>query len=75
MKKVTIDPVSRIEGHGKVIVDLDDKNEVVSAKFHILEFRGFEKFCEGRPIWEMPLMVTKICGICPVPHHLASVKG
>ncbi|MGE5893397.1 MAG: Ni/Fe hydrogenase subunit alpha [bacterium] len=75
MKKLVIDPVSRIEGHGKVIVDIDENKNVQSARFQILEFRGFEKFCEGRPIWELPLMVTKICGICPVPHHLASVKA
>jgi coenzyme F420-reducing hydrogenase alpha subunit len=75
MKRLVIDPVSRIEGHGKVVIDVDDAGEVLSARFRILEFRGFEKFCEGRPVWELPLLVTKICGICPVPHHLASVKA
>jgi len=72
--KIVIDPISRIEGHGRVIIDIE-KNKVVSARFQVLEFRGFEKFCENRPIWEMPLLTSKICGICPVSHHLASVKA
>jgi NAD-reducing hydrogenase large subunit len=75
MKRLVIDPVSRIEGHGKVVIQVDDAGSVRDARFSVLEFRGFEKFCEGRPVWELPLLVTKICGICPIPHHLASVKA
>ncbi len=74
-KTITICPVSRVEGHGKVTIHLDDNNEVVESHFHVLEFRGFEKFCEGRLMSEMPVITTRICGICPVSHHLASVKA
>jgi len=74
-KIITISPVSRVEGHGKVTIHLDDNNEVVESHFHVLEFRGFEKFCEGRMMSEMPVITTRICGICPVSHHLASVKA
>ena len=73
-KTITICPVSRVEGHGKVTIHLDDNNEVVESHFHVLEFRGFEKFCEGRLMSEMPVITTRICGICPVSHHLASAK-
>lgn len=72
---VTIDPMTRIEGHGKVTIHLDDSGTVESARFHVMEFRGFEKFCEGRMVWDMPLITTRICGICPTAHHLASVKA
>ena len=73
-KTITITPVSRVEGHGKVTIHLNDQNEVEEAHFHVVEFRGFEKFCEGRLMSEMPVITTRICGICPVSHHLASAK-
>jgi NAD-reducing hydrogenase large subunit len=72
---VTIAPVSRVEGHGKVTIHLNDQDEVVASHFHVLEFRGFEKFCQGRLMSEMPVITTRICGICPVSHHLASAKA
>ncbi|GKT10774.1 Ni/Fe hydrogenase subunit alpha [Desulforhabdus sp. TSK] len=72
---VIIDPVSRIEGHGKITLHLDDTGRVADARFHVTEFRGFEKFCEGRPFWEMPDLTSRICGICPVSHMLASAKA
>lgn len=74
-KKITIEPVTRIEGHAKVTIHLDDAGKVERAFFHVNEFRGFEKFCEGRPFYEMPQITERICGICPVSHHLASVKA
>jgi NAD-reducing hydrogenase large subunit len=74
-KTITIAPVTRLEGHGKVTIHLNDRNEVERAHFHVVEFRGFEKFCEGRLMSEMPVITTRICGICPVSHHLASVKA
>jgi len=74
-RKIMIEPVTRIEGHAKVGVYLDDNNRVEKAVLHINEFRGFEKFCEGRLFFEMPLITERICGICPVSHHLASVKA
>ena len=74
-KMITISPVSRLEGHGKVTIHLDENNKVAESRFHVLEFRGFEKFCEGRLMSEMPVITTRICGICPVSHHLASVKA
>lgn len=73
-KTVVIDPVTRIEGHAKISVFLDDAGEVEDARFHVVEFRGFEKFCEGRPMWEMSGITARICGICPVSHLLASAK-
>jgi NAD-reducing hydrogenase large subunit len=75
MSKTIKIPISRVEGHGKVTIQLNDKNEVEESHFHVLEFRGFEKFCEGRLLSEMPVITTRICGICPVSHHLASVKA
>lgn len=74
-KVITIDPVTRVEGHGKVTIHLDKQGQVQESHFHIQEFRGFEKFCQGRMAWEMPIITTRICGICPVSHHLASVKA
>ncbi|MCD6359174.1 MAG: nickel-dependent hydrogenase large subunit, partial [Dehalococcoidia bacterium] len=74
-RKITIEPVSRVEGHGKVTIHLDKDGNASDARFHVTQFRGFEKFCEGRPYWEMPLITSRICGICPVSHHLASVKA
>jgi NAD-reducing hydrogenase large subunit len=70
-----IDPVSRIEGHAKISIYLDDAGQVADARFHVTEFRGFERFCEGRPLWEMPGITARICGICPVSHLLASAKA
>ncbi len=74
-KVITIDPVTRVEGHGKVTIHLDDQGQVQESHFHIQEFRGFEKFCQGRMAWEMPIITTRICGICPVSHHLAAAKA
>ena len=70
-----IDPVSRIEGHAKITIALDDKGEVARTRFHVTEFRGFEEFCVGRPVWEMPSLTARTCGICPVSHLLASAKA
>jgi NAD-reducing hydrogenase large subunit len=74
-KRIVIDPVTRIEGHGKISIFLDDEGNVADAQFHVVEFRGFEKFCEGRPYSEMPGITPRICGICPVSHLLASAKA
>jgi NAD-reducing hydrogenase large subunit len=73
--KIVIDPVTRIEGHAKISIYLDDAGGVQDARFQVTEFRGFEKFCEGRPFWEMPSITARICGICPVSHLLASAKA
>ncbi len=72
---ITIEPVTRLEGHAKITVHLDDAGQVDEARFHIAEFRGFEKFCEGRPLGEMAGITARICGICPVSHLLASSKA
>src|SRR6478609_3109499 len=74
-KRIIIDPVTRIEGHAKITVHLDDDNQVSEARFHVAEFRGFEKFCEGRPYTEMAGITSRVCGICPVSHLIASVKA
>jgi NAD-reducing hydrogenase large subunit len=74
-QRIVIDPVTRIEGHAKISIYLDDSGQVSDARFHVTEFRGFEKFCEGRPLWEMPGITARICGICPVSHLLASAKA
>ena len=74
-RKIVIEPVTRLEGHGKVTILLDDSGNVEQARFHVTQVRGFEKFCEGRLYWEMPLITARICGICPVSHHLASAKA
>lgn len=71
----TIDPVSRIEGHAKITLHLDGDGMVHDARFHVTEFRGFEEFCRGRPLWEMPGLTARTCGICPVSHLLASAKA
>jgi len=73
-QKVTIEPVTRIEGHAKVTIHLNDTGKVERAYMHVNEFRGFEKFCEGRMVFEMPYITPRICGICPVSHHLAAAK-
>ncbi|MFM2397377.1 MAG: hypothetical protein RLZZ144_627, partial [Pseudomonadota bacterium] len=75
LRRVVIDPVSRVEGHGKVTILLDEHNKVHQVRLHIVEFRGFEKFIQGRPYWEVPVMVQRLCGICPVSHHLAASKA
>ena len=75
LRRVAIDPVSRVEGHGKVTLLLDAQHRVQQVRLHIVEFRGFEKFIEGRPYWEVPVMVQRLCGICPVSHHLAASKA
>ena len=75
LKRVTIEPVTRVEGHGKVSLLLDKKNQVKQARLHIVEFRGFERFIQGRPYWEVPVLVQRLCGICPVSHHLAAAKA
>ena len=74
-QRIVIDPVTRIEGHAKITLHLDEAGEVEAARFHVTEFRGFEKFCEGRPFREMPAITARICGICPVSHILASAKA
>ncbi len=75
MKRITIDPVTRIEGHAKVTIQLDDNGRVAGTEFHVTQVRGFEKFTEGRPFYEMPGITARICGICPVSHLLASSKA
>jgi NAD-reducing hydrogenase large subunit len=75
LRRVVIDPLSRVEGHGKVTLLLDEHNRVAQARLHIVEFRGFEKFVQGRPYWEVPMLVQRLCGICPVSHHLAASKA
>ena len=74
-ERILINPVTRIEGHAKISIYLNDFNEVESAQFHVVEFRGFEKICEGRPFHEMPGLMARTCGICPVSHVLASSKA
>ncbi len=74
-KTITIAPVTRLEGHAKVTINLDDSGNVADTFVHIVELRGFEKFCIGRPVEEMPRIVTSICGVCPWSHHLASAKA
>ncbi len=75
MKKITIDPITRLEGHGKIEIFLDDAGEVERAYLQIPELRGFEKFCEGRPAEEVPRITTMICGVCPTAHHMAGTKA
>jgi F420-non-reducing hydrogenase large subunit len=75
MKKITIDPITRPEGHGKIEIFLNDEGDVENAYLQIPELRGFEKFCEGRPVEEMPRITPRICGVCPGAHHMASTKA
>src|SRR6516165_9710981 len=75
MKQLTIDPVSRIEGHAKISIYLNDEGRVASTQLHITQLRGFEKFTEGRPFYEMPGITSRICGICPISHQLAASKA
>ena len=72
LRRIAIDTVSRVEGHGKVTILLDERNQVHQVRLHIVEFRGFERFIQGRPYWEVPVTVQRLCGICPVSHHLAA---
>jgi NAD-reducing hydrogenase large subunit len=72
---ITIDPVTRLEGHGKITIQLNGQGEVEDAHFHVTQVRGFERFSEGRPFYEMPSLMARICGICPVSHLLASAKA
>jgi NAD-reducing hydrogenase large subunit len=75
MKTIVIDPVTRIEGHSKITIHLDDAGRVTDTQFHVTQLRGFEKFCEGRPFYEMPSITERICGICPISHLLTSAKA
>ncbi len=75
MRTIVIDPVTRIEGHAKITINLDDDGHVADTAFHVTQIRGFEKFTEGRPFYEMPAITARICGICPISHLLASVKA
>ena len=72
---ITIDPVTRLEGHGKITIQLNDQGEVENANFHVTQVRGFERFAQGRPYYEMPSLMARICGICPVSHLIASAKA
>jgi NAD-reducing hydrogenase large subunit len=74
-RKIVIDPVTRVEGHGKVTIRLDEAGRVQQTRFHIVEFRGFERFIRGRPFWEAPVVIQRLCGICPVSHHLCAAKA
>ena len=74
-RTVIIDPVTRIEGHARITLTLGDDGRVADARFHVVEFRGFEEFCRGRPVWEMPSLTARVCGICPVSHLLAAAKA
>lgn len=75
MRKITIDPVTRIEGHAKIDIFLNEQGRVADTQFHVTQVRGFEKFTEGRPFYEMPSITARICGICPVSHLVASSKA
>jgi NAD-reducing hydrogenase large subunit len=75
LSRIVIEPVTRVEGHGKVTILLDPEGHVTQARLHVVEFRGFERFIQGRPYWEVPVLVQRLCGICPVSHHLAAAKA
>ncbi|HRQ05058.1 MAG TPA: Ni/Fe hydrogenase subunit alpha [Nitrosomonas halophila] len=74
-RRIVIDPVTRVEGHGKITLLMDEAGHICEARFHIVEFRGFEKFIQGRPYWEVPFIVQRLCGICPISHQLAAAKA
>jgi NAD-reducing hydrogenase large subunit len=74
-REIMIDPVTRIEGHAKITIQLDEAGEVADAHFHVTQFRGFERICQGRPVHELPSLMARICGICPVSHLVASAKA
>src|SRR5512147_3323119 len=73
--KIVIDPITRVEGHGKVTIRLNADGTVGQTRFHVVEFRGFERFIQGRLYWEVPLIIQRLCGICPVSHHLCAAKA
>jgi F420-non-reducing hydrogenase large subunit len=75
VKKITIEPITRLEGEAKIEIFLDEEGDVADAFFQVVELRGFERFCEGRPVEEMPRITTRICGVCPAAHHMASAKA
>jgi F420-non-reducing hydrogenase large subunit len=75
MRRITIDPITRLEGHGKIEIFLDEAGDVANTYFQIPELRGFERFCVGRPVEEMPLLTNRICGVCPEAHHMAAAKA
>jgi NAD-reducing hydrogenase large subunit len=75
LERIVIEPLTRVEGHGKVTLLQDANKHIRQARLHIVEFRGFEKFIQGRPYWELPVLVQRLCGICPVSHHLAAAKA
>ena len=75
MKRIVIDPFTRLEGHGRIDIFLDDAGDVANAYLRVPELRGFEKFCEGRPVEELPRITPRICGVCPSAHHMASTKA
>jgi F420-non-reducing hydrogenase large subunit len=75
MKQIKIDPITRLEGHGKIDIFLNDDGSVANAYFQVPELRGFEKFCQGRPVEELPRITTRLCGVCPEAHHMASAKA
>jgi len=74
-ERILVNPVTRIEGHAKISIYVDDSGQVEGAQFHVVEFRGFERFATGRPFHEMPGLMSRNCGICPVSHILASAKA
>ena len=74
-ERITINPITRLEGHGKIEIFLDDKGNVEDAYWQVVELRGFEIFCLGRPVEELPRIMPNICGVCPTPHNMASVKA
>src|SRR5579863_10124325 len=74
-RRITIDPITRLEGHGKIEIFLDQQGSVERAFFQVPELRGFEKFAQGRPAEEMPQITSRICGVCPTAHHMASTKA
>ncbi|MCW3976857.1 MAG: nickel-dependent hydrogenase large subunit, partial [Candidatus Bathyarchaeota archaeon] len=75
MKTITIDPITRLEGHGKISIFLNEEGNVENAYFQVPELRGFERFCEGRKAEDLPIITPRICGVCPVAHHFASTKA
>jgi F420-non-reducing hydrogenase large subunit len=75
MKEIVIDPITRLEGHGKITIFLNDAGNVENAYFQVPELRGFERFCEGRRVEDLPIITTRICGVCPVAHHMAGAKA
>ena len=74
-RRITIDPITRLEGHGKIDIFLNEKGDVDKAYFQVPELRGFEVFCLGRPAEDMPQITSRICGVCPTAHHMAATKA